>query len=137
MVTPAFTKSVMAAPFLLITIFTPPEVFLGFRVAAAGFILIVSCVVFMVQSREVAQGPPPRPDLPVRQSRPVPEWEGGGKFDLEGKVPLGSEPKPAGEKAAPKREQQAQPPQVEGPSGKFRLVRRHFPLEMGRSFEGA
>jgi hypothetical protein len=83
----AALAAVMAAPFLLITIFTPAEVFLGFRAAAVVFVLIVSCVVFMAQSREVAQGPAPRPDDRPRLRRPISEWEGGGKFDLERRAP--------------------------------------------------
>jgi hypothetical protein len=43
----------------------------------------------------------------------------GGKFELDGKVPLGGEPKRAGEQAAPQR--QPEPPQAQGPGGIFRF----------------
>src|SRR5262245_19169337 len=57
----AGTVAVLAAPFLLVTAFAPPPVFLGVRLVAAATALGLSLAIFLAQSRETSSGPAPRP----------------------------------------------------------------------------
>lgn len=56
----AAIAAMIAAPFLLIALLTPPPASLFLRVIGVGAALAVSCAAFMAQSRDVAIGPPPK-----------------------------------------------------------------------------
>jgi hypothetical protein len=58
----AACAALMAAPLLLLVMCTPPPLFLAIRLMAAIIALVVSGSVFLNQSRETQQGPPPRPE---------------------------------------------------------------------------
>src|SRR5260370_34216378 len=58
----AACAALMAAPLLLLVMCTPPPLFLGIRLVAAIIALVISGALFLNQSRETQQGPPPRPE---------------------------------------------------------------------------
>jgi hypothetical protein len=86
----AALATLMIAPLWLLTIFTPPPVFLGIRLITAGMVLFFSLATFLSQSRETLQGPPPRTEEPHPLRRRLRDWEGGRKFELERRAPEGA-----------------------------------------------
>jgi len=71
----AACAALMAAPLLLLVLCTPPPLFVGIRLMAAIMALVVSGSVFLNQSKETEQGPPPRLEemepLRRRKRRPL------------------------------------------------------------------
>ncbi|MBM4071419.1 MAG: hypothetical protein FJ271_21155 [Planctomycetes bacterium] len=65
----AAIAAMIAAPFLLVALLTPPPASLFLRVIGVGAAVAVSCAAFMAQSRDVALGPPPK-----REDLPEPKW---------------------------------------------------------------
>lgn len=83
----AALAAVIAAPLWLITIFSPPPVFLGFRLAAAGVVLLISNAVFLSRARESSLSPPPKREEPNPLRERLEQWEASPKFELERRAP--------------------------------------------------
>jgi hypothetical protein len=83
----AALAAVMVAPLWLFTVFAPPPVFVGIRLAAAGVALFLSNVIFLTQPREPVLGPPPPLEPPEPLRKRLDQWEGGRKFELERRAP--------------------------------------------------
>jgi hypothetical protein len=80
-VTGAALAALLATPLWLVTLFAPPPVFLGMRLAGAAIALFISHVVFLVQSRETLVGPP----LTLAEKYPLrrreESWQGADHLD--------------------------------------------------------
>jgi hypothetical protein len=80
----------IAAPFWLVAVLTPPPISLALRLTAAAAALIVSLNIFLIQSRDTPLAPPPRPDEESRRRRrQLRKWE-EDRFDLERRAGRGS-----------------------------------------------
>jgi hypothetical protein len=83
----AALAAMMVAPLWLFTIFAPPQIFFGIRLAGAGLALLIANAVFLTQSRESPLGPPPPPDRPDRRTKRLRDWQASAKFELERRAP--------------------------------------------------
>jgi hypothetical protein len=73
----------IAFPFWLVAVLTPPPVSLALRLTTAAVALVISLNIFLIQSRDTPLAPPPRPDEESRRlRRRLREWE-EDRFDLE------------------------------------------------------